>query len=522
MKYIIGKNRTQFEMFCLDEHIDKDNEVRMIELFVDSLRLADYGFVEQKANPQGGRPAYHPSVLLKLFIYGYMNRIRSSRQLEKECYRNLEVMWLMRELAPDHNTISNFRRDNPDGIRKVFRATVELAKNFDLIGGKLLAGDGTVLRAQNSKKKNYNQAKINRHLAYIETKLEEYNTILASADGDVEAKDKAKNKIKKHLEHQQKYKNLEKQLEETGEVQISTSDPESRQLIVRNMITEVAYNLQSTVDAKNNIPINYEVTNENDSKAMGGMLTQAVEILGHNEFTALFDKGYYTGTEFETAENLDVDVLVAVPDLPSSSMAPDHTYNISEFNYSKETDTYTCPQGNTLKSNGNWYSKSRNHKGRKKQEPIRMKQYKTDACKTCPVYDLCTRSKNKRGRVIERLVYAHLLEKNKQRIKENYEIYQKRQAIVEHPFGIIKRQWGFDHIMTKKTIKRASADVGLIYVAFNLRRIFNILSQKELKKFLKELDLYFSCFKRHLNAFYGLFIFYLQNDVFEKRVSKVT
>lgn len=521
MKYIIGKNRSQLEMFCLEERIEKDNEVRMIELFVDSLPLADYGFVEQKANPQGGRPAYHPGVLLKLFIYGYMNRIRSSRQLEKECNRNLEVMWLMRELAPDHNTISNFRRDNPEGIRKIFRATVELAQNFDLIGETLLAGDGTTLRAQNSKKKNYNQAKIDRHLAYIEAKLEEYNAILASEDGDVKAKEKAKKKIEKHLEHQQKYKELEKQLEESGEVQISTSDPESRQLIVRNMITEVAYNLQSTVDAKNNIPINYEVTNENDSKAMGGMLTQAVEILGHNEFTALFDKGYHTGSEFQTAEKLKVDVLVAVLDLPSSSMAPDHAYNISEFIYNEETDTYTCPQGNTLKSNGKWYSKSRNHKGRKKQKPIRMKQYKTSACKACPVYDLCTRAKNKRGRVIERLEYAHLLEKNKQRVKEHYETYRLRQAIVEHPFGIIKRQWGFDHIMTKKTIKRASADVGLIYIAFNLRRIFNILPQNELKKYLRELNFYFSCFIRHLDAFYTLIIFELKKSVFEKWMIKV-
>src|SRR5690554_3340652 len=132
-------------MFCLDEHIAKDNEVRMIELFVDSLALADYGFVEREANPLGGRPAYHPSTLLKLFIYGYMNRIRSSRQLEKECNRNLEVMWLMGELAPDHNTIANFRKDNPDAIKKVFRATVQLAQNLDLIGGKLLAGDGTVI-----------------------------------------------------------------------------------------------------------------------------------------------------------------------------------------------------------------------------------------------------------------------------------------------------------------------------------------------------------------------------------------
>src|SRR5690554_7808912 len=159
-------------------------------------------------------------------------------------------MWLMRGLAPDHNTISNFRKDNPDAIKKVFRATVNLAKNFELIGGKLLAGDGSVFRAQNSKKNNYNQKKIDRHLAYIEAKLDEYNQILANEDGDKEEKQKAQEKINQHLKHQEKYQELEKQLEESGEVQISTSDPESRQLIVRNMITEVAYNLQSTVDAR--------------------------------------------------------------------------------------------------------------------------------------------------------------------------------------------------------------------------------------------------------------------------------
>lgn len=192
MKYVIGKNRNQIEFYSLEELIEKDNEVRLIDLFVDSLPLLEYGFEKPKQNEKGGRPAYHPSDLLKLYIYGYQNRIRSSRQLEKECVRNLEVKWLMRGLIPDHNTISNFRRDNPDAIKKVFRATVELAKNFELIGGKLLAGDGTILRAQNSKKKNYNQAKIDRHLAYIETKLNEYNAILANEDGDKVEKEKAK------------------------------------------------------------------------------------------------------------------------------------------------------------------------------------------------------------------------------------------------------------------------------------------------------------------------------------------
>src|SRR5690625_2616012 len=209
MKYIIGKDRNQFEMFCLEERIPQENEVRLINLFVDSLPLEEYGFIEENKNPLGGRTAYHPSALLKLFIYGYMNRIRSSRQLEKECYRNLEVMWLMGKLAPDHNTISNFKKDNPDTIKKVFRATVELAKNFELIGGKLLAGDGSVFRAQNSKKNNYNQKKIDRHLAYIEAKLDEYNQILSSEDGisagsiTQEEKQKAQEKINQHLKHQE-------------------------------------------------------------------------------------------------------------------------------------------------------------------------------------------------------------------------------------------------------------------------------------------------------------------------------
>jgi transposase len=515
-KYIIGKDRNQVEIFCLEQYVEMENEIRLIDLFVDSLPLNKYGFEDEKPNLLGGRPAYHPSVLLKLFIYGYMNRIRSSRQLEKECNRNLELMWLMRGLSPDHNTISNFRKDNPLAIKKVFRSTVELAKNFDLIGGKLLACDGTKLRAQNSKKNNYNQAKIDRHLVYIETKLEEYNAILSKEDEDIEQRAKAQQKIEQHLLHQRKYKDLEKQLEETGEVQISTSDPESRQLIIRNVITEVAYNVQSTVDEKHNIPINYEVSNENDSKAMGRMLEQAVEILNSNEFTAIFDKGYYTGTEFEKADKLEVEVLVAIPDLPSSSMAPDTAYNISEFIYNAEADTYTCPQEHTLNTNGKFYGKSRNHKGRKKQEPVKIKQYKTQACKTCPTYDLCTKAKNKRGRVIERSVYAHLLEANKKRMAENHEIYKKRQAIVEHPFGTIKRQWGFDYIITKKFKKRASADVGLIFSAYNLKRIFNIIGKDVLKEYLKTVFFLYFQYLSNFKAFRSFLNLKIKLLIFEK------
>ena len=175
IKFIHGKDRKQLALFpgCLDDALDSDNEARLIDLFVDSLDLVSFGFDMDFID--NGRPAYHPGDLLRLFIYGYLNRIRSSRALEKECKRNIELMWLLKGLAPDHNTISNFRRDNPKAIKKVFRSTVQIAKHFNLIGGKLLAGDSTKMRAQNSKKNNFNQKKIDRHIAYIDTKVEEYN-----------------------------------------------------------------------------------------------------------------------------------------------------------------------------------------------------------------------------------------------------------------------------------------------------------------------------------------------------------
>ena len=253
MKFIQGQDRTQTKLFpvSLDATIEPENEVRVIDLFVDHLYLKEFGF--RVDFPENGRPAYHPSYILKLYIYGYMNKVRSSRDLEKECKRNIEVMWLLKDLKPDHNTISNFRRDNPEAIKKVFRATVQMAKSFNLIGGRLLAGDSTKFRAQNSKKNNFNQKKIQRHTAYIDNKIDEYNKRLSEADGD--EKEQIEENIQKQNQRKDKYQKIENQLKESGQSQVSTSDPESRQMIIRNNITEVAYNVQTTVDAKHNIPI---------------------------------------------------------------------------------------------------------------------------------------------------------------------------------------------------------------------------------------------------------------------------
>lgn len=474
MKFIKGKDRNQLEFYCLEEAIGPENEVRLIDLFVGSLDPADFGFKTEFVD--NGRPAYHPSDLLRLFLYGYLNRIRSSRHLEKECKRNMEVMWLLRGLAPDHNTIANFRKDNPRAIRKVFRATVRLAKHFELIGGSLVAGDSTKLRAQNSKKNNFNPKKIERHLLYIDARLDEYNKILSAEDGDAAAKAEAEEKIRKHLSRRDKYTEMQDILNGGDEVQVSTSDPDSRQLITRNQITEVAYNIQSTVDAKHNIPVDFKVTNKNDSKAMGNMVRRAKTILGTSAFTALYDKGYHTGTEFDYAHKHGVEVLVAVPAV--ASHAPDPAFDVEHFEYDRKSDGYTCPAGQKLVTNGNWYNKAHG------KTMNRMKHYKSKACATCELFNRCT--KNKAGRLIERSEHMDLIEDNKKRIDENPKLYRKRQAIVEHTYGVIKRQWGFYFIMTKKTIKHATADVGMIFTAYNLRRIFNIIDKNELQKYLRK------------------------------------
>jgi transposase len=486
MKFIQGHDRTQTHLFpvSLDQSIDPDNQARLIDLFVDSLPLDEFGFRTDFIN--NGRPAYQPSDLLRLYIYGYLNKIRSSRDLEKECKRNIEVMWLLKSLQPDHNTISNFRRDNPKAIKKVFRATVQIAKHFDLIGGKLIAGDSTKLRAQNSKKNNFNQKKIDRHIAYIDNKLDQYNQQLADQDGD--NKEKIKQEIDKHNKRKDDYRDIENQLKESGEAQISTSDPESRQMIIRNNITEVAYNVQTTVDAKYCIPIDYKVTNNNDSKAMGKMLRRAKSILRTNDVTALYDKGYHTGSELDIAERLGIEVLVAVPGIPRSSQAPDPEFNVRNFQYDYNSNFYTCPQGHILTTNGTWYQGGN----------CKFRQYKTPACKTCPLRAKCTRS-IKNGKIIQRNEYIPAIERNRIRVEQKKDYYRRRQAIVEHPYGTIKRQWGFSYIMTKKSKQRAGGDVGLMFIAYNLRRMINILGKEALDKYLKEVVLIFSGQIRHIS-----------------------
>ena len=486
----------------LEEMIAGDNPVRIIDLFVDSCNLEELGFSNAKLGPEG-RPPYHPGDLLKLFIYGYLNRIRSSRCLERECQRNIELMWLLRQLVPDHNTIANFRKDNAKAIKLTFRKMVLLCKKLNLIGGKVIATDGTKLRAQNSKKNNFNQKKINDQLKFIETRLHEYLDTLDMADTaeslgldpDID-REKIREKIARLNKRKEQYKKIEQQLVESGQEQISTTDPESRKLSIRQKILEVCYNIQTSVDDKHSLPIDFKTTNNNDTHALANMTARAKSILRHNEFTELADKGYHTGEEIRRCHELGVETLVAVPKTPVSSQAPDPNFNQDKFHYDKEHDFYICPAGQKLTSNGTWYH---NH-------PYRTKHFKTKACTDCLLKEKCTTSR--KGRLVERNENIEATQRNKKAIEQNRDLYKRRQEIVEHPFGTIKRQWGFDYTLMKGK-RKVEGDVGLMFIAYLLTRLLTILGPQELKE---------AC-RTFFSHFFNMFSTKLTYPVLAERIS---
>ena len=245
--------------------------------------------------------------------------------------------------------------------------------------------------------------------------------------------------------------------------------------------------IETTVDAKHNLLFDYKVTNQNDTHAMGMMVRRAKTILKTDQFTALYDKGYHNGPELCAVQNMNITTLVAIPAPPSTSQAPDAAYNMAEFAWDQQSYTFTCPQGNTLTTTGHWHKKKR--KGRI-NEITNVQQFKPPACKGCPAKKLCT--SNPRGRVIERSEFAPNVEQNARNIENNKELYRRRQSIVEHPFGVIKRQWGFYYILSKKGMARASADVGFMFTSYNLRTLINIIGMKAFRNYLIVFILHFT------------------------------
>lgn len=475
MQHIQGISRHQLQMSSLEDKISTDNPVRFIEAFVNHIDFEKIGF-QSKVLKTEGRPGFATAVFLKLYLYGYLNGVRSSRRLEKECFRNIELQWLLEDIRPNYHSIADFRKDNPKALKQLFKLFVSFLKNADLIAGETIAIDGTKSRAHNSKKANYNQKKIDKHKEYIDAKSQEYLDQLEQNDiqeNPIAIKN-IQQKIERLKQNKIKYELLEEQLKQSGEPQISTTDADARALLVQGQVVEVSYNIQAAVDSKHNLVVATHTINRNDKNALSTIAKEAKENLAIETYTALVDKGYHNGRELDACKQANITTIVAVPDQgKSNENGTQPEYLVSQFTYNKATNTYTCPQGQTLATTGSWHKKT----GRTEESGYMFQKYRTSACKSCPVKDQCTSRKG--GREIDRSQYADAVEENHQRYKANPQLYRKRQEINEHIFGTIKRKWGYNYT-DLIGLEKVNGEHSLIMLVYNIKRSINILGVPEL------------------------------------------
>lgn len=480
MNYIQPANRHQMSFGSMEEAIAHDNPVRFTEAFVEQLDLSQLGYISSTLKSEG-RPPFHPKVFLKLYLYGYLNGIRSSRRLEKEAGRNIELQWLLGQLVPNYHSIADFRKVNGKALRNTFKLYVLFLKEADLIGGHTIAIDGTKVRAHNSKKNNFNPKKIERHLAYIEEKTNEYLAQLESNDAEETpvVVSEVQQKLERLKQNKINYELLQEKLDQSGEPQISTTDEDARALLVQGQVVEICYNLQAAVDDKHNLIVATHTINRNDRNAMSAIALEAKQNIAADQFTALLDKGYHNGREIAQCEQNNIQTICAHSDIVNSNSygtTPD--YLVSKFIYNEAEDTYTCPQGSTLKTKGTWHKKTR------ERDSHQFKQYRTPDCKTCPVQHLCTGRADGR-REIQRSEYAAAVEANNTRYHTNKELYRKRQEINEHIFGTIKRKWGYSYT-DLNGLEKVNGEHSLICLVYNIKRSINILGMPELLKKLKK------------------------------------
>jgi transposase len=475
MPHVTGEERNQLMMISLESTIAPDSFVRAIDAFVDAIDLKSFGFAHVQCKEEG-RPSFHPSILLKLYLYGYHFGIRTSRKLEREASLNLEAMWLTSCQCPKYKTIADFRKNHGKAFRQVFRSFIRLLKDWDLIDGKTIAVDSFKIRAQNSLKNNLNQAKIDRHLAYIDNKISEYEQQLDQCDIEEEQQELQK-QIELQRQREQGYREAEELLKSTGEEQISLTDPDARSVLFQRNSVQVGYNVQASVDSKNKLLSEYDAGDVNDTHALAQMAIATKELLQVEQMDVLADKGYHTGSELMECEKENITTYVS-PKAPSTKDTG--LYPVTSFVYNPQDDTYTCPAGETLITNNVWYS--HNNPGNK--PPLRFMRYTTTACKTCASRDKCTGQKIN-GRAIDRSEYANSMEQNNERVIANPNYYRQRQQLAEHPFGTLKRQRGFTFTLMRGK-EKVLGEVGLEFIGYNLTRCVSILGFVELCKALKE------------------------------------
>lgn len=483
MNLITGTHRYQTSINSLDDYIAADHPVRLIDALVEKLDLQQLCINMPAATE--GRPAFHPKIFLKLYLYGYTSRIRSSRKLETECLRNIEVRWLLEELQPCYKTIADFRKDHPVQLKNVFRMFTAFLQEQNLIEGKIVVADGSKFRAVNSRKNNYNLDKIARHKDYINKKTDEYLQQLDVNDKTEKPDDELVinsnaiiEKLKSLKARELKYDQLEAMIRQSDETQVSTTDGESRALLINHNQIEVSYNVQTVSDEKHSLVAHFDVTSDNDTKALFKTVNDAKNELEKESITVIADKGYSTGEQMAKCEQAGIITLVAPKDVTSVKHL-EEKFLVSNFIYNDDADTYTCPAGQTLTTNGNWYTRSHDDRTRKNSTTYQVKHYKTTACQQCLLMQQCTQ--NKRGRLILRSEHQPTVDRNNARVKAQFKLYKRRQELIEHIFGTIKRAWGFTYTLLKGK-KKITGEFSLIYLAYNFTRTKNILGFDKMLK----------------------------------------
>lgn len=482
MSYIEGFDRNQGILIpeYLDDYVKKNDIVRVIDAYVEQLDVKKLSFGKAEP-PTLGRPCYNPKDLLKLYIYGYLKGIRSSRQLEILTQNNMDVIWLMRKLSPDHKTIAEFRRNNQKPIKLVFKDFVKLCDELDLYGKTTVAIDGTKIRANNSKKNNYNKKKINRHKKYIDEKIENYLKALDEADKTEEELKTSEmldvkeieEKIKSLMERKDRFEELEEQLEESGQSEISLVDKDARLMPIHHGHIEPGYNIQTTVDSKHKLIVDFEVIqNPTDQGQLLNMSKRAKKRLKAKRLTVLADKGYYNYNDILGCLRRKITPYV------SKQIAANSTKNknfyADKFTYDPKKDGFICPAGKLL------------NKKRKRTENKKHIGYgygNPTECQSCSLQTKCTTSET--GRTIFRHKKQARLDRVSITKPENFKTYRLRQTIVEHPFGTIKRSWNTNYFLTRGK-KSVTAEMALTFIAYNFKRAVNILGVEAIIEKLKD------------------------------------
>ena len=479
--YIQAENRKQQMFFppSIDEYISSDNPVRAIDDYVELLDIKELGFKSNK-NILDGRPAYSPKLLLKIYIYGYLNRIRSSRKLEREIQRNIELMWLCSNLKPSYKTISDFRRDNSKALKRVFREFTLLCKNIDLISGDIVAVDGAFLRANASKNQLLMKKTIEKDIKKIDERVEEYLKDLDYIDAK-EKKDKdltpPSTTLDKLKAKKAKLDSELKLLEELGITQYNQTDPDAK-LMVKPAHNLMAYNTQIVVDSKWKFIVATDVSSKNnDNSKLHQMALKTKEIVNNDNMTLLADAGYYSAKEIDKCYKDNIDIYVPFSD-NEKRQKDNGCFPHSKFIYNKDTDSYTCPNNQILTKQNAPIVKENGTKSY-------IYTTKRAICKACPLKDKCIPDNTSRKRVTH-LEYIQTITEHKEKMqtKEAKEMMKKRASLAEHPFGTIKRALGWDHFLVRG-LEKVSGENALIMFTYNFRRLLNILGITLFRELIK-------------------------------------